>query len=541
MSDYLRSIVTNGAVKGVVGVGSILGAGMLIPKITSMIASKVGGDTLSKAVDGAKKAMGAAIEGGQKGNLISYSQAARVEPILLMDARAAYVPFAQDAVHSLTSLFTAYYLQSIALDTNVSGVKVIKRLDKFNPDRDLAEATRSLFGLESYSPESYQFGLPMPGAAIGLENYGVDPSSMPSMENDGGGRKSLSPEEFDEALRRALQDQDIKNTVAGSQDNLDAMAAHAEVQAQLKAELDRVYNTPEVRRQRAIEENEIRKEIEASNDAGRLSRMEIDAEVKQRIADRYNSPERRLELARSDANIRRLVEQEFGQKNFQVSAKDITKMVTEVSNMAVGKVLEVSISENGQEAKIPVTVRCRVTSMPSDVMVETLAVGGVDVSARARWRKFRAKELSFWSDIVLASDRIDAHRNALRKDSSGYYAAVYNRASNNLKAEVMGGGPSVGTASSIIVMTQATAKELEQKIGAPISDYKTRQGIFINTFSILIAVLDPEWEEITIYHRGIEMPTKLKATQLSTSARGNGPDVAEILKAYQLGSAPRTL
>ncbi|MGK3882509.1 hypothetical protein ABI028_16105, partial [Enterococcus faecium] len=79
------------------------------------------------------------------------------------DARASYVPFIQDAVHSLNSLFTAYYLQAIALDTNISGVKVIRRLDKFNPDRDLAEATRSFFGLESYSPESYQFGLPMPG------------------------------------------------------------------------------------------------------------------------------------------------------------------------------------------------------------------------------------------------------------------------------------------------------------------------------------------------------------------------------------------
>jgi len=105
----------------------------------------------------------------------------------------------------------------------------------------------------------------------------------------------------------------------------------------------------------------------------------------------------------------------------------------------------------------------------------------------------------------------------------------------------MGGGPSVGTASSIIVLTEQTRQELERKIGSPLSDYKTRQGIFINTFSILIAVVDPEWEEITIYHRGIEMPTKLKATQLTAANKGNGPDVAEILKAYQLGSAPRTL
>ncbi len=537
MSDFLRS----GVGKALTGLAAVGASSYLVPKVMGALAGKVSGDTLSKVVSTAKAGMSAAVDGGKSGNLVSFSQAARVEPILLMDSRAAYIPFAQDVVHSLNSLFTAYYLQSIALDTNVSGVKAIRRLDKFNPDRDLAEATRSFFGLESYSPESYQFGLPMPGEAVGLENYGINPASLPSMESTGNGRKPMTPEEYDDTLRRAMQELDIKNTVAASQSNVDAMALNAETQAQLRAEVDRLYNTPEIRRQRALEENEIRREVEASNDESRRSRMEQDAEVKRRLDEKWNSPERRLEVARQDAKIRQLIEQEFASKSYAVSTRDVTKMVTDLTNMAVGKVIEVTISENGQEARIPVTVRTRVTSMPSEALVETLAVGGTDMSARARWRKFRAKELSFWGDIILATDRIDAHRRALAKDSSGYYQAVYNRAGNNLKAEVMGGGPSVGTASSIIVITEQTKLELERKIGAPLSDYKTRQGIFINTFSILLAVMDPEWEEVTIYHRGIEMPTKLKASQLSASAKGNGPDVAEILKAYQLGSAPRTL
>lgn len=406
---FLDVLTSKEAKLGAVGTVAL---GMLGLKLKGILASKVGSNTLSKAAWGAKAALAAQ----KDANLISYSQPARVEPILLLDDRAAYIPFVGDAVHTLTSLFTAYYLQSIALDTTVSDVKVIKRLDKFNPDRDLAEATRSFFGLESYSPESYQFGLPMPGQPMGVENYGVNP--------------------VDYTASLEARDQDDKSSLA---------------------------------------------------------------------------------------------------------TRDVSKMITDVSNLAVGKVIEVSISENNQQAKIPVTIRCRVTSMPSDVVVETLAVGGEDTSARARWRKFRANELSFWSDIVLATDRIDAHRRALKKDNSGFYNAVYNRANKNAAAAVLSGGPSVGTASSIIVITEQTRQELERRIGNKLADYETRQGIFVNTFSILIAVLDPEWEEVTIYHRGIEMPTKIKASQMSTAAKGTGPDVAEILKAYQLGSAPRTL
>ena len=43
---------------------------------------------------------------------------------------------------------------------------------------------------------------------------------------------------------------------------------------------------------------------------------------------------------------------------------------------------------------------------------------------------------------------------------------------------------------------------------------------------------------VKIYHRGIEHPTRLTIKELKSSGKGNGPDIAEILKAYQLGRAP---
>jgi hypothetical protein len=450
----------------------------LSASIYSAITKKVSDETLGKAVAGAKAAMAV----GKADSLISYSQAARVEPILLMDQKAIYVPFIQDVVHTMNSLFTAYYLQSISLDTTLSGIKVIKRLDKFNPDRSLAEATSAFF-----SQESFAHGLPFLGESVGLEAYGV----KPSMESNH--RRPMTQSELDDALTLALQQDAIKQEVSG----------------------------PEL--ERSLRQAEIREFVE-----------------KQYPKD---TPEKRLERALQDAEIKKFVEDQFSKKEnvSSLSTKDMTKMVTDVTNLAVGKVVEVSISENDQTARIPVTIRLRVTSMPSNVLTETLAVGGVDVTAKSRWKAWRAGELRFWGDIILAQDRIDAHREAIRKDSSGYYAAVQKRADKNLAAEVLGSGPSVGTASSIIVITEQTRKDLERKIGGRLSDYKTRQNIFINTYSMLMCVVDPDYETVTIYHRGIEMPTELSAKYIQASNKGNGPDVAEVLKAYQLGSAPHRL
>jgi hypothetical protein len=215
------------------------------------------------------------------------------------------------------------------------------------------------------------------------------------------------------------------------------------------------------------------------------------------------------------------------------------KYVEKITNLAVGSVIDVSIKEDGKEAVVPVTIRLRVAGMPSDVMVQTLAVGGKDVTFRSRWRAWRAGEIGFWSDFVLAMDRVDAHRAAMMKDETGYYKAVYGRATNNqLTQEILKNGPSLSTASSIIVMTEQTAKDLERRISGELKNFKTRQGIFGHTYSMLMIIVDPDWESVTIYTRGIEMPTKLTARDIKTAGKSDSKELMEILKSYQLGRAP---
>ena len=210
----------------------------------------------------------------------------------------------------------------------------------------------------------------------------------------------------------------------------------------------------------------------------------------------------------------------------------------EVTNLSVGKLVDVTIKHDKQELTLPISVRLIATIMSSSIMTHILGDGSRNITAKERWHGWRSGQLEFIKDIILAQDLIDERRKALMKDDTGAYAEILRRRAGNAASGVMSATPSIGTASNIVVMTQQTAHELETSIGGRLADARTRKKVFDNTYVILMVVIDTEYEMVTIYHRGIALPTKLSAKELKVTNKGTGPSVSEILQAYQLGNTP---
>lgn len=359
-------------------------------------------------------------------SLIEYTKPTRVEPIVLMDDRVVGLSFTNDIMQSLTSIFSGYYLQAVALSVNVGRVDVIKLLDKLNPNRSLDD--NLVQGMTNFgnlrtafeSIDSYAYGLPVPGEAIGLEHFGLEADSL-----------------YDAATKAKKGDD--KGTTGGKGGN------------------------------------------------------------------------------------------EFG---------DSIKLAMDASNLSVGKLLEVEISDGDKKAVFPIAVRLIVTTAPSKGIIHTLSLGSTDKSFKARWHGWRSGQLEFIRDLVLAQDLVDAHKEGLLKDTSGIYSESLKRRNKNVLSAILSGNPSVATASNIVVMADSTRKELERNIGGRLQDFRTREKVFKNTYSMLMVVVDPEWETVTIYHRSIETPTELSAGDMKALNKGKGPDVAEILKAYTMGHSP---
>jgi hypothetical protein len=351
----------------------------------------------------------------KSGSLIEYTQPTRVEPIVLMDEKITSLPYAGDIMQSLTSLFSGYYLQAIALSVNVGAVDVIRLLDKLNPKRNVADnvingvsnGVATVVSMESV--EAYRFRLPVPGRSDGLGSLNA------SLESIG--------------------DDDAPITTA--------------------------------------------------------------------------SP-----------------------------GRDTVKMLGELTNLSVGKMLEVQIESDGSRATFPINVRLICSGIGSKELVHILGVGSKNISVKERFHAWRAGQLEFVRDLLLCQDLIDSHKKTLAKDPTGLYAEIRKRRAGNSVAAIFSGQPSVATASNIIVMSATSAKELERTVGGRLKDFRTREKIFKETYCMILAVVDPDWEMVTFYHRSLSAPTELSVKELAVSNKGKGPDVAEILKAYQLGNSP---
>lgn len=219
--------------------------------------------------------------------------------------------------------------------------------------------------------------------------------------------------------------------------------------------------------------------------------------------------------------------------------RDAIDQAKELANLSVGKLLEVQITDGQHKGTIPVALRLIATGLPSDKVAHMLSQGSEDVSVGERWHGFKSGRLEFIKDLILCRDLIEERRRNLMADKDDVYSNIIARQRNNKISGLLTGNPSVATASNMVVMNTDTQAMLELKTNAKFSDFKSRERLLKETSIMIVAVIDPSWDRVTFYHRGIPQPTSLSARDLKVSNKGSGPDVSDILKAYQLGNAPR--
>ncbi|QBX32246.1 virion structural protein [Pseudomonas phage PA1C] len=115
-----------------------------------------------------------------------------------------------------------------------------------------------------------------------------------------------------------------------------------------------------------------------------------------------------------------------------------TQKVYETENLAVGKLLNVEITDGDAKAKLPVLIRLIPAAVPSQTLTHIFSAGGRDTWSH---RLFLVKtgQIRFWRDFVLGQDMIDAHFAALISDKSGVYKEITDRRRNNLSKSVQTG------------------------------------------------------------------------------------------------------
>lgn len=393
---------------------------------------------------------------GPLGNqsLAKFTESARISPYVLIEENIRQQAYVTDILHAATNIYAGYYLTAVSLLGDVTGISVLDKLDRINPNRPINLPGR----LMKMSQEDFALGLPFQDRmkptgklawTFNAESHTFSKEAWDPFGGVGGSAKGTDP---NDPIYAAGGGKRPPSTASGPADNAPCSGS----------------------------------EGPAGNPG---------------------------------------------------MGRDTIVTAKEASNLAVGKLLEVAMVINGQTLRIPTTVTLFPNVSDTESFAHILGLHERSHRLKERWHDWRSGKISFWNDFVMMRDIIKKHRQVLVKDKSGYYAAV-TRQDRNHKIAASLSAPSLAEASNILIFSTTCARRAEALIGGTLSDCKTREAVFEKTKAMIMFVIDRDRELVRIYHSGIEMANELSLRELKMANKNSGPDVAEILKAYQLGNAP---
>ena len=206
----------------------------------------------------------------------------------------------------------------------------------------------------------------------------------------------------------------------------------------------------------------------------------------------------------------------------------------ELSNLSVGKLIDVTLTNSGQSVTVPIAIRLIANEMPPAPMLRLLSLEGLDRSWKERWYKWRAGRIGFIKDLVLAQDMIREDKRAMMEDKTGILDEIMRRAKNNKLAGFFSKNASMNEASNVIVFSEETAAQLKMRHNIDVDNFKQRQSIFDGSYAMIMVKIDREWERVTFFINGQPLGSSVNRNELKgAAAKGSGTDLVEIFRALQ--------
>ena len=183
----------------------------------------------------------------------------------------------------------------------------------------------------------------------------------------------------------------------------------------------------------------------------------------------------------------------------------------------IGELFEIKLSKPKTDAKdpdnsiiIPLFIQMMPTIIPESIAPRFIDMN-VDENLWQRWTKMRAGEISFWKDFVLQRDVLKRHK-AIIKDPT--IAKAFGDFLKSVEAkdkyalgdltDSLNASQSYNLANSVMIFSEDTV--MRAKVDSAIDLHKEadRTHYFKNTYSMILAIVDPIHQRIQVYFNGLE-------------------------------------
>lgn len=429
--------------------------------------------------------------GASSDSIIDFSRPARNEFLTLVEDGLIAKPYIGDVMQSALTLTSCYFLSALSLLMDIPELQVLRKLDQINAKRDPVE---SLLGSGA---SAYKF--------LGTENFDTLPDPLNSLA----GLEAYNKNEY--GSNPQIDDKSINFSGNGSKNYQGSSTDHSTHNSQGGKSYGSGSTDESTQFQKGSGQynGDMVTMVDGSNSNNKTDNS---------VTNNNRSNTTIIEAAKGNQGA------SFG--------RDTSVTLKELANLSVGKQFEVTFERNGNKQPVQLSVRLMATNTDSDSIKSILAMGSMGRNFKERYIRARAGQLGWFKDLILCNDLIDEARRLRVKDKSGFFEHMMRKRSKNWLAGLLSMSPSINNATAVIIMSQDTAKAAELELGGDLNNFSIRQKVFEVTQSMLMFVVDTQWETVTIYHRGIDRYNELRVNELKRSNGKSDSSVEDILRAY---------
>lgn len=214
-------------------------------------------------------------------------------------------------------------------------------------------------------------------------------------------------------------------------------------------------------------------------------------------------------------------------------------------DIPTGRVIQMSLGApnvKGPALTLTMFLKLSPTFIPASVAEAFVGVNFTP-SIKQRYIQMTTGEISFWKDFILAHDLNKKRRKAMRQDKSNALYDMIKESDSKvtnawLKYSLLY-KDKANIANTILVFDKQTFVRACNTYGLKFSNYSSRQKFFDKTMSMMIAIIDTNYNTVEFAYHSLENIGTYTFNQMKGASKNDKYDLTDIMKAYGQGMAPK--
>lgn len=221
-------------------------------------------------------------------------------------------------------------------------------------------------------------------------------------------------------------------------------------------------------------------------------------------------------------------------------------------SIPVGQMIPIEFT-NPDNDKIKIQMTINVVMAPTIVPAQIAPMfitKSADPGFMKRLVQWRVGELSFWRDLVFCVDKIEAQTKAARADTNGAYRQFLAETAkkdrdqltnllNQAHGETSSQLASKNIANTVLIFSEETVKAAKAETGIDLHKDADRHRYFVETYAMIIAIVDPFHRQVTLYQNGIAGGSDLSYDAIKISGGKDDTDITKLLALMNAGRPAR--